>query len=65
MFIKFLLNSIVLGLNYILDGIVDELIFEFWIFLIWIYIVFVYYYIILLSFGIFFKLNIYFDFLMI
>lgn len=65
MFTKPLLNSTVLGLNHILDGIADELISESRTSLIWIYIVFAYYYTILSSLGIFFKLNIHFDLLMI
>lgn len=65
MFTKPLLNSTVLGLNHILDGIADELISESRTSLIWIYIVFAYYYTILSSLGIFLKLNIHFDLLMI
>lgn len=65
MFTKTLLNSTVFGLNHILEGISDELISESRTSLIWIYIVFAYYYTILSSLGIFFKLNIHFDLLMI
>lgn len=65
MFTKLLLNSTVFGLNHILEGISDELISESRTSLIWIYVVFAYYYTILSSLGIFFKLNIHFDLLMI
>lgn len=65
MFTKLLLNSTVFGLNHILEGISDELISESRTTLIWIYIVFAYYYTILSSLGIFLKLNIHFDLLMI
>lgn len=65
MFTKLLLNSTVFGLNHILEGISDELISESRTSLIWIYIVFAYYYTILSSLGIFLKLNIHFDLLMI
>lgn len=65
MFTKPLLNRTVFGLNHILEGISDELISESRTSLIWIYIVFAYYYTILSSLGIFFKLNIHFDLLMI
>lgn len=65
MFTKPLLNSTVFGLDHILEGLSDELISESRTSLIWIYIVFAYYYTILSSLGIFFKLNIHFDLLMI
>lgn len=65
MFTKPLLNGTVFGLNHILEGISDELISESRTSLIWIYIVFAYYYTILSSLGIFKKLNIHFDLLMI